>query len=535
MTVLLPSPPHQPQGEQRPPGTSGAGASTGAESGGSESLTSTRAGPDTSDLTTLAIGERAIANTLFRSGGELIGRLASLLLFAETARTVGQSGLGAFVFAVAYTGFVMVVADLGVDRYLLRAIVIERSASSMFFNILSLKLVIALPLFGAGLLVLHLAGYSHLAQATALALMPGIFSDSVARTQLAVFLAHERGGPPSLADAIQRVCSAALGIAALKAGYGVVAVAVSYSAGSAIGVLIGFVLLARTVGVPARPVERRRWRAIARESIPFASQDVFAVLLARLDALLLSVIATQAIVGRYGAAYRLFESTLLLTYALSGAFSAMYTYLGHDTSPSLSFMFQRSVKLALALLMPVAVVLTVLAGPICRLIYGDAFASSATPLRILAPAVVLLGLVSLTTSLMLSREKPQRMVRVTALIVFVNLVLNLILIPLYNDAGAAIAMLASELLFTVWTMRMAYTAVGGMEWLPTVAGTLAGGACMALAMALLLHLSVPLAVASGVLAYVLALLAVERRVSPGDVELVARMLHRRRVPPRPVG
>lgn len=477
------------------------------------------------------IGERVISNTIFRTSGEAIGRLASLLLFAETGRSVGQSGLGAFVFAVAYLGFAMVAVDLGLDRWLLRAIARDRAATDHpFFDVLALKLAIAAPLFALAIASLHIASYNHLAQATTWALAPGVLADSIARSQLAVFVAHERGGPPAFADALQRVLSAALGIAALKLGYGVVAVALMYSTGSAIGVVIGFILLARTVGISARRVKPVDWRTLAARSIPFATQDLFTVLLARMDTLLLSLLATQAIVGRYGAAYRLFESTLIVTYALGGAFAAMYTYLGHRTTPSLSFVFQRSIKLALASLVPVAVVLAVLARPICRLIYGAGFGSSAAPLRILAPAVVLLGVVTLCTSLMVSRENPRRMVWMTAAIVLVNLLLNLLLIPPWKATGAAAAMLASEVVFAVWIMHSAHRAVGSLQWRPMLAGALAAGVGMALTMQLLLAVNAALALAGGAIAYLLILLAIERVVAPGDVELVVQMVRRRLAP-----
>ena len=89
--------------------------------------------------------------------------------------------------------------------------------------------------------------------------------------------------------------------------------------------------MSRTIGVPARKVNRADGRTLATSSLPFAAQDVFSALLAKVDALILAVLTTQAAVGIYGAAYRLFESTLLVPYALAGAFSAMYTYLGHDS------------------------------------------------------------------------------------------------------------------------------------------------------------------------------------------------------------
>jgi O-antigen/teichoic acid export membrane protein len=479
------------------------------------------------------VGERAITNTLYRSTGEIVGRLASLALFAEVARRLGENGLGAFVFAIAYLGFVMVAVDLGLDRYILRAIARDRSsANHLFFNAIALKLALALPLFALSLLALHLVDYGAQAQATTLALTLGVLSDSIARSQAAIFSAHERGGPPSVADALQRICSAGLGIAALQAGYGVVAVALSYSAGSLIGVVIGFALLTRTIGMPARAVDHRRWRSLAAASVPFAAQDTFSVLLARMDTLILSVIATQAAVGRYGAAYRLFESTFFITYALAGAFSAMYTYLGPDSDPPLRFVFQRSLKLALVLLMPAAVAFAVLADPICKLIYGERFAAAA-PLRVLAPAVVLMGVVTLGISLLVSRESPRKMVSLTAAMAGFNIVLNLILIPLYGDVGAAAAMLATGVVYAVWVLRRASRAVGGIHLPATLAGALAAGLAMTV-VSLPLHGSLPAALAAGAVAYLGVLFAVERVISPLDVTFAVDMA-RRHLPARLTG
>jgi len=472
-------------------------------------------------------GERAIMNTAYRSGGEIVGRFSSLVLFAVAGRNLGQSGLGAFVFAIAFTGFVMVPVGLGLDRYALRIIAAERSsAHSLFFNVIVLKLALAVPLFALSFLVLHLVGASSQAQVTAWVLAPGVFSDSVARTQLAVFSAHERSGPPAAADTIQRVLSAVLGIIALKLGYGVVSVGATYSIGSITGVVIGFVLMTRTIGVPSWIVSYRRWPALASSSLPFAAQDLFTSLLNMLDTLILSLLATQAAVGRYGAAYRLFESTLFISFAMVGAFSAMYTYLGPRSDPPLRLVYQRSIKLSLVLLMPLAVAFLVLARPICELIYGPAFGAAAIPLRILSPGVVLIGFVTLTTSLLVSRGDPRRMASLSGIMVGVNVALNFALIPLLNVAGAATAMLATEVIFAAWIARRARRSVGHIAWLQTTVGALAGGAAMA-AVAVPLHNSLPAALAAGLLAYLVALIAVDRLVSPLDVAFVTGVVRRR--------
>jgi O-antigen/teichoic acid export membrane protein len=481
-----------------------------------------------------AAGERAVTNTLYRSVGAFVGRLASLALFAEMARKLGQSGLGAFVFAIAYLGFVMVAVDLGLDRYMLRAVVRDRrGASHMFFSVLALKLALAVPLFAVGLLGVHVLGYSEQATLAALALAPGVLADSFARTQISYFMAHERGGPPAIADAVQRILSAALGIAALRAGYGVVAVAVTYSIGSSVGVLIGFVLLHRTIGVPVRAVSYRRWRALAAESIPFAIQDTFGVLLARMDTLILALIAAQAAVGRYGAVYRLFESTFLITYPLAGSFSAMYTYLGPHSNPPVRFVFQQSLKLAVVILTPLTIAFAVLARPICQLIYGTSFGSAALPLRILAPAVLLMSIVTLCVALVVSQANARQVVFPAAGMAALNLALNLILIPLYRDSGAAAAMLATEVVYAAWMIRLARRAVGSVQWPSMLSGGLVAGVAMA-AVTLPLREHLLPAVVAGGLVYLIVLITVERIVSPLDVSFAVRIV-RQRLPGRTAG
>lgn len=479
-------------------------------------------------------GDRALANTLYRVAGEGSGRLASLVMFAFAGHRLGEAGLGAFVFATAFLGFVMVPVDLGLDRYLLRRAARRHAdGDELFWDVLALKLALAVPLFALGIAALPPLGYSHQAQATVWALAPGVFCDSVARTQLAVFQAHERAGPPALADSVQRIVSAALGIAALLLGLGVVSIAASYSIGSALGVLLGFVLMARRVGVPRVAVAVAGWRSLMRHSLPYATQDVFVTILYRVDTVILSLIASQAAVGRYGAAYRLFESSMLVTYALVGAFAAMYTYLRPDGRPPLQTIFQRSIKLALVLLVPVSVAFVTLGGEICAVIFGAPFVAAGVPLGILGPGVVLIGVVTLATSLMISRADPRRVVALTAAMAAVNVVLNLILIPPYADAGAAAAMLATEAVFALLVMRMAMAEAGRLNWVVTAAGALAGGAAMVLA-TLLLRAELWVALTVGAVLYAVVLVAVESVVSPGDVRFAVGFV-RRRLRARPAG
>lgn len=471
-----------------------------------------------------ATGTRAARNTAIRAVGEIVGKLASLLLFAVMARKLGEAEVGVFVFAFAFLQIASMPIDLGFDRWMLRQVAADRSSvNALFFNILATKLALSGPVLFVAIGLAAVLGYGGEALVTVIALSAGFVFDAMSRTVWHLFMAVERSSLLAVSVIAQRFSAAALGLAVLFAGYGVVAVALTYTAGAAAGLVVGAVLLTREVGMPERRITPGAWRALAAGSLPFAIADVLTITLFKLDAVLLSLLTNDAAVGRYGAAYRLFESPFFLTFALAGAFAAMYTYLGPDTEPSIRAVFGRSIKFALALLIPCAVAFAVLAEPLTRLFFGDGFAAAAEPLRILAPAIVGLGIVSLSSSLIVSRRDPRTIVRITGAAVALNVVLNFLLIPPYEENGAAAAMLVTEMVFAGYVLWAAARVVDGLYWRRILPSPLLAGAAMAGAMT---PLSGSLVWGSivGLTAYAAVLLLVERVVSPADLEFARSMI-----------
>jgi len=476
-------------------------------------------------------GARAMRNTTVRAAGEIVGKVATFALFAVLARAVGESDVGAFVFAFAFLQIATIPIALGCDPYMLREIAKDTAASDrLFWNVVALKLTTALPILAVAFSVLIAVADGSTTRWTVIALAPGILIDLVAKTLHSEFNARERGTLLALSLVVQRVATAVVAIAAMALGAGVVTVAALYSAGALLGLVTGAVLLVRDIGVPRWQVSVRSWRGLTSRSWPFALQDIFGTLLFKLDAVLLAALAAEAAVGRYGAAYRLLESTLFIAWALNGAFAAMYAYLRRDSEPTIAAVFQRSVKAGLVLLTPVAVAFGLLAEPIMRIAFGADFEDGAAALRLLAPVVVLLGVVTLCTSLIVSRLDPRTMVKLTAAMVALNVVLNVALIPELDESGAATAMLVTEAMFVLLAMRVAVREVGGIDWrsmlgAPAVAGLAMAGVLVALE-------SLPaVALAAGAIVYAGAYLAVERTFSPDDLAFLrATVLRRGRAP-----
>lgn len=482
---------------------------------------------DPSSTETPARGRRATRNAAVQAGGELLGKLASLVLFAAMARVLRPGDVGVFVFALAFSQIAAMPISIGLDNLLLIEVARDRTAlDRLFFNLLSLKLALAVPLAAAAALVALAFDLDAQERATLLLLGVGVALEALSRTVFFAFNAVERGELLAASLVVQRVTAAGMGLGALGAGLGLVAVAATYTAGAALGLGLAVVLLARSVGLPKTGFDPGSWSGIVARGWPFATQDGLGILLARVDTLLLAALATSAAVGRYGAAYRLLEATFFVTFSIGGAFGAMFASLDERTTPTVNESFQRALKLALVVLSPCAVALALLAEPLSRLFFGPAFAAAAESLRLLAPVVVLMSVAQISAWLSLSRRRLATVVRLSGLILLANLSLNIALIPTLADRGAALAMLLTEVVAVVLLLGLALRTVGRLDWVALLAGPAAGSAAMAAA---ILGLAGPLAasLSGGALAYLLCLVLMELLVSPGDLRLSARVLRRR--------
>ena len=474
---------------------------------------------------------RVARNTAARAVAELVGKFASLLLLAVLAREEGPAAVGVLVFALAWAELSMAPVEMGFDRLLVRLVARDHAAlDGSFFNVLVLKLARAALVIPVSGVLVWVLDYDADTMAAVGLLTFAFLLDTLSYTVYTTFNAVERGDLVGLALAAQRLTAAAIGVTALFLGYGVVVVAGAYLCGSIVGFVVGLALLARRVGMPRRILPAEPRHDLRVRSRPFAGQELLSIGLSRVDVLLLSAIATDTVVGYYGAAYRLLEATLFIPTALQGAFVAMYTYLGRDSEPTIRATFQRSIKLLLVLLVPCAVAFAVLPGPLLEFLFGDDFGAADGALRALAPTVVLLGVVLLAQSLMSSRLPPRRLVLYYAIALAVNVAACFALIPSLDATGAALAMLIAELVLAVLTMWASLGEVGGIDVAATLGGPLAGAIAMA-AVLLALQSLLIVALIAGTLVYGVVLIAVDRRLAPADIGFLATAA-RRRLPDR---
>ena len=476
----------------------------------------------------MSSGPRSIlANAGYRLFADVASKVASLAFFVVMARELGNSRFGIFTFALAFVILATTLGNFGQDVVLTREVARDRARLGGYFaNTLALKIVLATISLIVSIGVAAAAGVDRETLEVLLLLGPAVTLELLMATCFAAYQAFERLEFIPIALISQRFVTAAAGIAALLSGAGVVTVSAIYLAGSGLGFALALWFLVRKIARPGLEVEPRRWWPLMRASFAIGLAGVFAVVFFRIDTAMLAAFKPKDVVGDYGAAYRLFEATLFVAWSVGAAVYPVFSRLTTTSVPPVGLVFQRSLKLVVALTLPLAAGGLVLAGPLMRLLYGSSYENGATALRLLTPAIALYPLCYVAGYLLVSQDRQRVLTWVYGLVALENILANLVLIPWLSLNGAALSSSISQLLVAVALVVFAQRTAGRLAWGriaagPVVATLLAAGTMAAL------RDELALAIATGTAVYLVALGLFERFLFPEDARAVLNLLPRR--------
>lgn len=395
------------------------------------------------------VGERTMRTArgiLALGSGEVVGKLGTLVLVISAARALGPEQFGVFSFALSLGTLVAIIPSWGFDTVVVQQGSAEPARlAALLAQLLVLRGAVSAPvLAAAGAALLYYRGGGAAGWASVLVLL-ACLADTIADGYRAVATAREAQGRCAAVQIAQRLVGAVLVVAVIVAGGGLLEVAGAYLAGSVVGVGGMAFVIARLGITPAwRSVRRIGLRAFGRTSGVMGVHGVLSMALLRVDAVLLGLIAGDAAVGLYAAAYRLLDTVLFVAYSVSRAVFPVIA------SSSDRWRMRRGVERGAAVLatafLPYAAVLLLRGQDVLDLLYGTRFSAGGAPiLAWLALAPLLYGMVFLAADVLLARGTNPWILAGSISGLAVNLALNLLLIPSLQGLGAAVATTVSYL------------------------------------------------------------------------------------------
>jgi O-antigen/teichoic acid export membrane protein len=469
---------------------------------------------------------RIATNTIVRSGGEIVAKVASLAFFVVMARELGEQRFGDFNFALSLSTVLLAASGFGTNGLLAREVARDRGLVDDYMsNINAVKLLTSMALFAAMVVIVNLGGYDGDTRLAVYLVGAGVIVENYAKTWHSTMQAYERLGLVSVSLIVQRVATAAAGIALMLEGAGLVTVSAVFLAGALAG-LVTAVASLRIAGVrPRRRVDRARWLPLVKAGVPIGLVSLLFTAILQLDATLLSFLTggDNAEVGVYSAAFRLVSAFFFLSWVFGAAVQPWFARQEDDRGLPIARAYELGLKLLTAALLPLGVGCAILAEPLIGLLYGDDYAAAVVPLRLLAVVLALYGINQLTAVLLISRYRPGEFRRVLMAVLGQNVLCNLALIPVLEADGAALSAALSAVLLGVLSVRVGARVTGRVNVTRAFAGPALAGAAMAI---VLLLLSPPLgaAIVLGALVYAVVLVPWERAVNRTDFDVVRATL-----------
>ncbi len=471
---------------------------------------------------------RVFRNTAVQLTGDITGKLLTFGFLIFMARHLGQQGFGDFVFSLSLSLLCTVIAGFGTDAILTREVVKAHDRiNDLFWTAVEIKLAVGAVAVAVAFSAATIGGYdSHVRLAVVLFGFASVI-DLVTKTIGATFQAHHDLRPFAAAGVIQRLWTAAAGIAVLAAlRGGVVDVAAIYLGGSVLALAYASRALVARGLAPPIGISAGNLRWLFLTAFPIGLTLIFNTIVFRADATILSLMKGSAAVGIYGAGYQLLESTLFISYAFVAAIWPTLSQLGTTTRPTIGQVYERACKVLASLLLPLGAGFVLFGGPVTRLVYGGGYADAVTTVRLLGGAVALYGLSYLSSYALIALDRPAILAWVTAAVAAENVGLNVLLIPHFSFDGAAAATSISEVSSAVLFTGFVIHRIGRVSPTRVLLGPVLGCGTMT-AVALVVGANLP-ALAIAVLSYVVVLFVVEHRLYPEDVRFTLDAVRRSR-------
>ncbi|WP_257301048.1 polysaccharide biosynthesis C-terminal domain-containing protein [Haloarchaeobius sp. FL176] len=400
-------------------------------------------------------------------GGRVSSLLLGVLITPILVRLLGSNQYGDYAFLLSLLGITMILVNAGIFDGTRKFIAENRETADWTEHVLGFYIRVA-----GAFAVAAAIGYGVLAWSPLSSSALGPQFETYLYLLAALILARQafsitRGGLMGLglenrSEPLKILQKLLFGIFALSLAYlnyGVTGVLIGHTAASVVVTVLGAILVSAEVEVSAVfkriPAEFPR-----RELLSFNGLSVVLILLTaslyHVDILLLRVLVGSQQTGYYRASLVVAEFLWFVPNALQMVLlHSSSEYWAKEKVDQISELVSRTTRYNLLLTMLFAIGIAALASDFVPLYFGAEFQPAVLPLLLLLPGAVGFALARPIFAVGQGKGNLKPLIGATGSAAIMNLVFNLILIPRYEVAGAAVATSISYGMMILFHVRAA--------------------------------------------------------------------------------
>jgi len=418
-------------------------------------------------------------------GSQMVTWASTFILMIFLPRYLGSEEYGRLYLAMSLAMMTQVFIEFGGAFYIAKEIAkTPEKAPSLIANSVGLRVFLSLLSIVALFVFTVVSGYPPRVRLLIVILSIAKLWEGSLAVYISTFQGFERMEYRSISTITERMVLTAIAVPALLLGGDAVIVAVIM----ALSTLASFLVASRFLRRLVRRLPPIQWRSawgLAKEGLPYLFMAIFAVIYYRINAVMLSLMTTESVVGWFGAAFRFFDILMFLPSILTMAVFPVLARNAHQQT-NVSRTTGKSLEVILLAGIPMSIATCAFSPDIIRTLFGlREYASSVGVLRMLAPGLLLVYVDFVLVTALVAFDRQRQWSIVALLAIPLSIVLNYLLIPLYQaqsgngGIGSALATNVTELFIMVTALMLMPKGVLGMRSVVVALKGAAGGLCMA--------------------------------------------------------
>lgn len=481
-----------------------------------------------------------------------VSRIAALLMlffaYTQLFRYLGPFQTGQYQFVLSLVTIFGIVADLGISQYVTKKIAENTHLAKKYFHsFLAAEVVLAVVIYIALISFVTLRGYETIIRQAIAVAGVGLLLYGLTIPFLTVLSAFQDMRRVAVINFLASLVNVGVIFTAIAFGQSIVFLAMQQIIFGVLALVLYSRFIKSHIPEPEllstfRHVDWTLLKKILIAALPFALLVSFSTIYNRVDVLLITKFLNYEATGLYTAAYKFVDLLnffpAVVSHSLYPAFASL---MAQGAVGQVRELLEKYLRFLIFAALPIAFGGTVLSKELVTLVAGPEFIESAGVLSILVWAIALLFIYIVANSLVIS-QLTKYAVMITGVNVVINIIGNILLLPVIGIKGAAIMTVVSEslqALFYFYFIKRYITSFDMIKylWKPLIAAGTMGAVLWyirSLKFGYMLGLDtgfagsfiyLALLIAVGVLVYT-GMLAVMKFFTKDDVQFAKKMITR---------
>lgn len=398
-------------------------------------------------------------NFLYNAAFKLLNILFPLITFPYVARIISVDGIGKVNYTLAIIEYFILISQFGIPTYAIRECAKYRDdkvkLSKTVQEILLINVIMIVLSYAMFFGMLDIKAFHN--YKTLLLIM----SINIITTNLGVewfYQAIEEYKIITVRNLLVKIVSIILIFTLIKNESDYILYGLIIVISTALGYLLNFYQLRKYI----HPLKRFSNYNIKKHIKPilvlFAMAFTISIYL-NLDKVMLGLMSGDKAVGIYTASNKMVKMVLALVTALSTVMlPRMSYYIDKGLKDEINNLIKKSLDFIFMISIPSTIGIVMLSKQLILFFAGNDFTEAIFTLKILSPIIIAIALSNLTGIQILMAHGKERLVLVSTIFgAVINLLLNLILIPMFQQNGAAIATLIAEIAVTLIQFKFSFS------------------------------------------------------------------------------